>query len=70
MTTNTIHFRCAHCKARIKAPVQLLGRQRDCPGCNHSFTVPYYVPQDAGPILVLVEGNDRCSLGVAYQRAG
>ncbi len=68
MKTRSIRFRCPKCSARIKAPTQLSGRSRDCPGCRHPFTVPQLVPADVGPVLVLVEGEESCTLGVAYRR--
>jgi hypothetical protein len=68
MTTRSILFHCPRCSARIKAPVQLSGQSRDCPGCSHRFVVPRLVPADAAPMLVLIEGEERCSLGVAYRR--
>jgi hypothetical protein len=45
-------LRCPGCNARIKAPVQLLGQRRQCPGCKTPFVVGPRVPQDAGPVLV------------------
>ena len=60
--TEKISFHCPSCLARIKAPVQLFGRTRNCPGCNASFVVGEQPsikkedrptpPQDAGPMLI------------------
>jgi hypothetical protein len=69
MNTHSIRFRCPRCSARIKAPVQLAGQSRDCPGCSRAFTVPRFVTADVGPILVLIEGEERCALGVARRGA-
>jgi hypothetical protein len=67
MTPHSIRFRCPCCRARIKSPVQLAGQTRPCPGCRQSFTVPR-IPEDALPVLVLMEGAERYSLGVGYRR--
>jgi hypothetical protein len=64
MNTRQLHFSCPHCQARIKAPVQLSGQRRNCPGCGHALSVPYTRPEDAGPLLVLLEANEHFSLGV------
>ncbi len=48
----TISFRCPGCRARIKAPRELLGQRRTCPGCKTPFVVRVQVPPDNGPILV------------------
>ncbi len=50
MPTVTVH--CPSCKARIKAPTQLLGQRRRCPGCDAHFLVQLRPPQDEGPALV------------------
>jgi DNA-directed RNA polymerase subunit RPC12/RpoP len=47
-----ITFRCGGCQARIKAPYQLHGQRRSCPGCGHRFIVRAQRPQDSGPVLV------------------
>jgi hypothetical protein len=67
MTTATFRFQCPACHVRIKAPVQLSGRRRNCPGCSHTFIVPSNIPEDAGPILVPVETEDRFVLAVHYR---
>jgi hypothetical protein len=69
MNPRAIRFRCPGCRARIKSPVRLAGRSRACPGCGQSFTVPR-IPADALPILVLMEGEERYSLGLGYRRGG
>jgi DNA-directed RNA polymerase subunit RPC12/RpoP len=49
---STISLRCGGCRARIKAPFQLYGQMRSCPGCGHRFVVQVRRPEDAGPALV------------------
>src|SRR5712691_6991638 len=49
---STIKFRCPSCKVRIKAPVQLHGQIRPCPGCGNVFTVKPSTPEDSGPLLL------------------
>ena len=49
----SIRFRCAGCGARIKAPAQLLGQTRPCPGCGHGMVVRPDKPEDSGPRLVV-----------------
>ena len=58
-----ISFRCAGCGARIKAPCQLRGQTRECPGCGHRFVVGRPQIEDAGPALVYEETP-------AYRTAG
>jgi hypothetical protein len=41
-----VAFPCPSCLARIKAPIELIGRRRQCPGCGHKLVV--YDP-DAEP---------------------
>jgi hypothetical protein len=60
-----IHLRCPSCRARIKAPVQLLGHERSCPGCGRDFLVLREPPEDASPVLVADEGPRL----VAWRRA-
>jgi hypothetical protein len=47
-----ITFRCPGCRARIKAPAELSGRRRNCPGCGTSFVVRTQRPPDSDPLLV------------------
>lgn len=68
MKPNSVKFRCPECDVRIKASVQLVGRRHNCPACSQSFTVPPVIPEDAGPILVLLERADRFALSLAYRR--
>jgi hypothetical protein len=46
-----ILFRCPGCNARIKAPGQLTGQWRNCPGCHTRFQVRARPPQDSAPLL-------------------
>jgi hypothetical protein len=48
----SISLRCPSCNARIKAPIQLLGQRRACPGCACQFVVRLEVPAEEGPVLV------------------
>ena len=68
MNTTSIQFPCPNCQARIKVPIELIGRSRTCPGCSHPFTVPTVPPEDADPKLVLLEDSDRFALGVGQRR--
>jgi hypothetical protein len=49
-----IAMRCPGCKARIKAPVELLGHHRKCPGCATPFIVQSQPPQDSDVALVVL----------------
>jgi hypothetical protein len=49
---SSIIVRCPGCAARIKAPIQLLGQQRNCPGCQRRFVIRPQVPPDLGSLLV------------------
>ncbi len=51
--TATFALRCPGCNARIKAPVELLGQRRCCPGCKTSFVIRPRPPQDSSPVLVI-----------------
>jgi len=48
----SIRFRCHDCNARIKAPEQLLGQFRACPGCGKNVLVRIPKPEDSDPLLV------------------
>ena len=45
--------RCSGCGARIKAPIQLLGKKRPCPNCRQELVVRPQPPEDQGPTLVM-----------------
>jgi hypothetical protein len=47
----SIILRCPGCNARIKAPAELQGQQRRCPGCDTAFVVRTQAPPDTGPVL-------------------
>jgi DNA-directed RNA polymerase subunit RPC12/RpoP len=47
-----LSFRCGGCRARIKAPRQMRGQRRACPGCGHRFVVQPQRIEDSGPVLV------------------
>ena len=44
---------CSSCGARIKAPFELLGHKRRCPGCKTMLAILPQPPEDEGPVLVL-----------------
>jgi len=48
----SITVRCPSCDARIKAPMQLLGQWRACPGSSCRFVVRPHTPEDQAPVLV------------------
>ena len=50
-----IILRCPGCDARIKAPWQLAGQRRNCPGCGTPFVVRPQRPEDSDPILVTAD---------------
>lgn len=50
--TPAVVLTCAGCHARVKAPLQLLGQTRPCPGCETPLVVRVAAPDDAGPVLV------------------
>ena len=51
-----IRFHCPGCRARIKAPAQLLGQQRSCPGWSCRLVVRPQPPEDSGPLLLHDDG--------------
>ncbi len=69
MQSTTVRFSCPRCRARIKAPLQLGGHNRRCPGCGHGFTIPRPVLVDAEPVLVPLETQDHYALGITYRTA-
>jgi hypothetical protein len=48
---SAIRVRCPGCEARIKAPRELLGQMRCCPGCGRRFVIRAKAPADAAPVL-------------------
>jgi CheY-like chemotaxis protein len=49
---SSIHLRCYHCSARIKAPVKLIGKMRNCPRCDRRILIHRKAPDDAGPMML------------------
>ena len=47
-----LHFRCAGCNVRIKAPKQLAGQSRRCPSCGWRLSIQAKKPEDSDPLLV------------------
>jgi hypothetical protein len=48
----SIRVRCPGCRARIKAPAQLIGQERDCPRCRRPLVVKMCTPEDIGPVIL------------------
>jgi DNA-binding NtrC family response regulator len=51
-----VRCRCAGCGARIKAPVELRGQTRPCPGCRAPLVIQPEPLEDEGPVLATEEG--------------
>jgi hypothetical protein len=49
---SSVRFRCHGCRARIKAPAQLVGKERACPACGRRLLVRPEFPEDSGPLLL------------------
>ncbi len=47
-----VRFRCSGCSARIKAPPQLIGKARNCPGCGQRFVIKRKAPEDSELLFV------------------
>ena len=47
-----VNFRCPFCQARIRAPKQLLGKERKCPRCGENFVVRRQPPKDADALTL------------------
>ena len=54
-TPMVIRCRCPNCGSRIKAPIQMRGQSRMCPGCKQPFVIAVQPPEDEGPKLVVDE---------------
>ena len=77
--TSKISFTCPSCRARIKAPAQLAGRRRDCPGCGFPLVVRPHAPEggapvavappDAGPLLVPNSISDAETVEMLLEKA-
>ena len=50
-----ITLNCPGCNARIKAPIELTGQRRHCPGCNTPFIVRARPLEDSDPMLVTAD---------------
>jgi hypothetical protein len=64
-----VTFRCSCCRARIKAPFQIVGQSRACPGCGHNFVVPKVIPPDAETVLVLDDSGPSMRLRPRFRTA-
>jgi CheY-like chemotaxis protein len=49
---STLIVQCSRCAARIKAPVQLLGQTRNCPGCGQPVMIRLKTPVDSEPLFL------------------
>jgi CheY-like chemotaxis protein len=58
-----MRIHCPHCHARIKAPLEISGQSRNCPGCSLRFVVQRTAPEDAGPILLFDHLPDSSYVG-------
>jgi hypothetical protein len=63
----TFCFRCPGCNARIRAPYQLVGQERACPGCGHRSVVRPPVREEQGPVLVPDEQSGPRPTSKAYR---
>lgn len=53
--SSAIIVRCPGCAARIRAPFQLVGLRRQCPGCGALFVIRPQAPPDLGPVFIKEE---------------
>jgi CheY-like chemotaxis protein len=60
---STLIVQCCRCAARIKAPIQLLGQTRKCPGCGQPVMIHLKAPVDAEPMLLHDDLPDALSNG-------
>jgi len=58
--TPKLSFKCPGCGATIRAPRQLIGTSRPCPGCGHKLAINVPMPSDSDIHLV---GDDRKPAG-------
>jgi hypothetical protein len=65
-----VTFRCPGCDARIKAPAQLWGERRRCPGCGTPFVVRSRPPEDSDPVLATPGGLPAAGYGRGGGPAG
>jgi len=52
---SSIRLRCPGCSARIKAPAELSGQKRNCPGCNRPLLIKTTPPEDSDAVLLAME---------------
>ena len=53
--SKSFDFRCPTCASRLRAPVRLIGKARQCPGCREPIVIRPSAPAECGPMLVLEE---------------
>jgi hypothetical protein len=54
----TITVRCHGCKARLRAPIQLLGECRLCPACKTPVRIRVQPLADSDPLLAVPRHKD------------
>jgi hypothetical protein len=64
--SRSLSFRCPGCRARIKAPAELIGQTRPCPRCGQPVVVRRQVPAPSGPVLV---GESNHGTAATFRRA-
>jgi hypothetical protein len=62
---HSIRLRCSGCRARIKAPVQLVGQTRNCPGCGRRLVIQMKAPEDCEVVIVHDNSRDPSRLWLA-----
>ena len=50
-----IQFACSGCKARIRAPRQLVGTSRPCPRCREQLVIRVALPSEQDICLVPID---------------
>ena len=51
----SIRLRCPRCNARLKAPPELRGQTRNCPGCDRPLVIKVKPPADSDPVLLAMD---------------
>jgi DNA-directed RNA polymerase subunit RPC12/RpoP len=66
--TVAVSFQCAGCNARLRAPIQAVGRSGSCPNCGHKMKVRPQAPAPEGPVLVGEDGPALAQSAPAWMR--
>jgi hypothetical protein len=56
-----ISVECPSCRARLRAPLKLIGRSRPCPACRVVVAIRPSVPDEAEPVLIMDDDEPRPS---------